>query len=167
MKLSKLTIFCIAALITSIVFNTVFFTVFRYSGIEERLQPYFIDFKKEMSSNGIDLDLDVVFATVSGEFDTEVIAYCNNITSFQKIIRYNPYYFFNSSEESRLATVYHELGHCMFDIDHIDGNEKGLVGEYGNLCPDSLMTTYGDTYNGCFFKYKEYYIKELLTHVKK
>lgn len=59
-------------------------------------------------------------------------------------------------EIDRLSVLYHEMGHCLLNREHLEGT----INFNGKIIPRSLMSA--EHFSGRYFEtYKEYYIQEL------
>lgn len=70
-----------------------------------------------------------------------------------RIIRINTSYFNNYDNDAREQVVYHELGHCLMNLEHNNNIKDG--------CPESIMYFQVFGNGGCYKHRKEYYHQEL------
>lgn len=78
----------------------------------------------------------------------DVMAFCSGTTV---VIMQS--HWETSSELTRESLIYHELGHCVFDLDHDDA-------QYEDGCSKSIMSTYMDS-GWCLTKYRDQLISNL------
>lgn len=128
----------------------------------DKLLQYYEKFKADAFSIGRTLpkkDILIMFGeTRTNEFPLRV-GYCNFLEP--RVVVINKEWFDNAPEENREVLMYHELGHCVLDLDHTtDCNDFFHIVSCNS--PKSLMyPTIG--WKG-YFQNKEWYIQELFSN---
>lgn len=89
----------------------------------------------------------------------QTVAVCRFWGNSSKIIEVKPIYWDRLSKEGREELIFHELGHCEFQVfAHNDKHEL-------NHCPTSIMNSYIFSefeIEQCYIPNKQYYIDELI-----
>lgn len=128
--------------------------------VPSEIETYVRNFEAEGNGQGLDLvidDLEIVYATNLMLNGTEAAGICTYETSESA-----PFIQLDTTSEnwtahasSREVLVYHELGHCILDREHI--NTKLPNGNY-----KSIMKSTGEPIYASFSEFKrDYYIQEL------
>lgn len=88
------------------------------------------------------------------EIEGNTVAICKSWSSGHREIWIESSYWDELGDYGREQLVFHELGHCVFSLDHSNN-------EYSDGCPESIMNeyTFGDTW--CYADYHEDLIDEL------
>lgn len=82
---------------------------------ETRLVDYLKDFKKELETRGILVDYSYLNIRIGDELTQDVLGETFYITGFKRA------WILFKSDYSRV-TVYHELGHALFHLNHVEGD---------------------------------------------
>jgi hypothetical protein len=117
------------------------------------IDPEFVDlvelFEKEQNEN---VDIDISFK----ELDYPTVGLCwwqTRSASRQGIeIEIDPDFWFESSDVKKEELLFHELGHCILNRDHLDEKINYYV-------PKSIMYPY--VFGYAYTKYRSYYVDEL------
>jgi hypothetical protein len=131
--------------------------------IEEEFQPY-IDSFVNLS---VDLNKPIII-------DNLIVRYGNNpdndkylgvcITGLETpIIEINPNYWVNLNESEKEHVMFHELGHCVLNRGHDEG--QLLLEDLGYYIPKSIMYPYIFSSNVYESNY-DYYVNELFYNTK-
>jgi hypothetical protein len=75
-----------------------------------------------------------------------------------RIVNVDPSYWAMISEYQREALIFHELGHCVLNLEHIDQN---MV----DGCPASNMSPEMLT-DACYLAHRAYYARHMLKEIK-
>ncbi len=92
--------------------------------------------------------IEVVFVKDHVEGRNNLIAYCG----YNRMVIVEPWWDI-LDDLQREVTIFHELGHCVFDLDHDDA-------QYEDGCSKSIMSTYMDS-GWCLTKYRDQLISNL------
>lgn len=99
----------------------------------------------------IDVNTPIVFGDV-GEYAGVCYIYSNGYTEIQ--INEKNWSFLTKEQKEQL--IFHELGHCVFGLDHNDNHDNG--------CPESIMRSYmfsPSEIDSCYKPFFDDYIDEL------
>jgi predicted SprT family Zn-dependent metalloprotease len=123
----------------------------------ENIPIYFHDFEpsKVESLNG-----NLTYSATAG---TCTYIASNHIFTF---IRINPIIWRHSSETQKEIIIYHELGHCMFYLEH---NNNNLYDSRYGLMPESIMNENSPVEDGEINYYKDHrseYIEQFKQEIK-
>jgi len=120
---------------------------------DTELIPYFDIFSKEASKRGVSVDYeaariegllqDIPNASVQGQ------CFRNEEKPRKVIIDIN--YWSNANELEKQFIIFHELGHCFLDRDHLDTSEPdglctSIMHSSPNACPFELTTLNREEY---------------------
>lgn len=119
---------------------------------EERLKPYVSKFESEMGTNAQDVSTE--FKEIN---DGQAVGQCWEFNTGEKKILIDPRYWDVATECEREELMYHELGHCALGLDH----NENVIDMGDSQIPESIMYPY----IFCPDKFRNYFIKELKTHV--
>jgi len=90
--------------------------------VDARLQVYFDRFAVEGAARGITVDFSA--AQISGSIENidepNVQGQCIKNSAMSDEIKVNTQFWENSNDLLREFVIFHELGHCFLDRDHID-----------------------------------------------
>jgi hypothetical protein len=92
--------------------------------------PYINSFKQEFNVN---VSVPVIFK----ELDSNKAGVCYVWSDGYREIGINSKFWPNFSEEQKEQLIFHELGHCKFNLNHDDSRLS-----YDNACPNSIMRSY-------------------------
>jgi len=106
------------------------------SVVDTPLQAYFNRFIDEAAIRGLDVTYATsqVDATISDIAEPNVIGQCSWNQTHQHSITLDKNYWSKANELQREFVVFHELGHCVLGLDHVDNTDA-----YGNCT--SIMTS--------------------------
>jgi hypothetical protein len=128
------------------------------SSIPDELIVYFQEFESEAKERNVDIDL--IQLGITAEFENidenQVIGYCSTNSHNLRHISIDQTFWDRAGFYDREMLVFHELGHCALDRDHLDsiflnGICKSIMNS-GRVCPDA--------YN---VENRSYYLDELFT----
>lgn len=119
----------------------------KYEGMDDRVIPYVQRFEQDMKIDLSYSKMSINIAPLKG--DLTGVCYLTE-TGDYKHITLDPIWL-NGSDLSKEETVYHELGHCVYRMGHLD--DKITEPQYGTQIPGSIMNSY--TIGGTWY-YKEY-----------
>lgn len=88
------------------------------------------------------------------------IGQCTRWTSGYKQIRIDPSYWQTASEPARIGLIFHELGHCELNRDHLDTVHYYSGIHIAGDIPDSIMYPY-NFFNYSYEELSDYYFYEL------
>lgn len=112
--------------------------------VDSELIPFFDAFKQEATARGVEID--VSFADLGGDItsinDPRVVGQCFHNTALPNEIKIDAEVWDNSSYLKREYIVFHELGHCYLDRNHLDtkdtkGNCLSMMESGGGACSDN------------------------------
>ena len=109
-------------------------------------------FEQETSVN-------VFVPIIYGGVKNDYAAVCEIYSDGYRLIRVNAYHWDRMQEFGKEELVYHELGHCVLNRDHV--NDFTVVRPQGYSIPNSIMYpyTFGDSF--FYYVYREHYVREL------
>ncbi len=81
-------------------------------------------------------------------------------------IRINHKLWMNYTQYAKEELIFHELGHCLYKLDH-DEEKKTLpvLGKFRE-CPKSLMNSHQSVGNECYSSNRDYYINEMRDKIR-
>jgi hypothetical protein len=134
--------------------------------VDPALAPYLASFERDIGASTAGIS--AAFADTEtqanplGETIGECITWVDDSgTVVARNIQVDAAYWAGASADARLELMYHELGHCALNMQHITTFQ-------GNGCPTSIMYPYefGDAWQGspCFASEMSYYFSELSSH---
>jgi hypothetical protein len=110
------------------------------------VKPYVRSFEEHL---GESVDVDIFF----GDLEYGTVGACYYIF-IREVVIVDQKWWRYASPTSRKQLIYHELGHCVLDKDHVDEIM------HGNGCPVSLMHSYVVS-DSCFNEHEHYYLQDL------
>jgi hypothetical protein len=113
--------------------------------IDDRLLPYFNRFVKEASARGKVITLDNLAGQISEIQENNVVAQCTKFQTKPNLVKVAKEYWQNGTESEKEFYIFHELGHCLLNRDHLDTKDAS-----GNCL--SIMHS---TSTACKFSYSE------------
>jgi hypothetical protein len=113
--------------------------------IDDRLQPYFDKFIIEASQRGKILGLDNLSGSIVEIGGNSIVAQCTQFENNPDEIKVDKTYWSSASESQKEFYIFHELGHCLLNRDHLNATDKN-----GN-CISIMHGTSG----ACKFLYNE------------
>jgi hypothetical protein len=116
---------------------------------------YIIDkFEKDFN---VEVNIPINFS----HLNDDTLGFCNlGLKSNSILISYG--YWGSLSENQKEELIYHELGHCVFKLDH--DNRRFIF----NMCPSSIMNfEIFDEYESkiCYTLFRNYYITDLYSKI--
>jgi len=88
------------------------------------------------------------------------MAMCHSIIGYPLYVQVNTYHWKRLNSQERLILIYHEVGHCSFNIVRHDDRK------FKDGCPSSLMASYFPS-KKCLTRYGyHYYINKFLEDIK-
>jgi hypothetical protein len=87
----------------------------------------------------------------------ETVGECVSWSNGARQINIDPTYWSTLSQDGRIELMYHELGHCALNLQHIN-----TYLQYG--CPTSIMNQFAFGQTQCFSSAMAYYFQELASH---
>lgn len=124
----------------------------QFPGVDKLLWSYFETFEAEATKRGLSVDLAAenilgVFADLSG---THVAGQCTHNYNQPQQITIDVPFWNSASELNREMIVFHELGHCYLDRNHLDASfSNGLcksIMRSGLCCCQDAYTSNNRTY---------------------
>ena len=93
-----------------------------YGFIDDRLKPYFDEFKKEGELRGLNLNLspEVIEAFIQNVISQSVAGQCQRNTDRPSQIILDENVWNQSNDSDKEFLIFHELGHCILNRDHLD-----------------------------------------------
>jgi hypothetical protein len=131
--------------------------------VDPALAPYLSSFEKDVgaSASGINVSFADTETQKNGLGETvgECLLYTdgNSGTVLERDIHIDSGYWATASEDARTEIMYHELGHCALNLQHIFTVKD-------DHCPTSIMYPYVFGDQPCFANEKAYYFRELESH---
>jgi len=91
-------------------------------GVDSRLQEYFDRFAEEGAARGVIVDYDAtpITGTIENIDEENVQGQCISNSARANQLLINTQFWNTSSDLLREFVIFHELGHCYLDRDHID-----------------------------------------------
>jgi hypothetical protein len=89
-------------------------------GIDDRLLPYFNRFIAEATQRGKVLSLDNIEGQIVDIQEKNIVAQCTHYQSRPNLVRLDKDYWNTGSEMDKEFYIFHELGHCLLNRDHLD-----------------------------------------------
>jgi len=123
--------------------------------IDARLLPYFERFESEASARGIEAPITTLVSGKLAEVGGDVVGQCEHYTNSPNVILVDQQYWQNAKEFEKEYLIFHELGHCYLERNHLD--EKNVAGN----CISIMQSGQGNcrmTYN---YSTREAYLDEL------
>ena len=109
--------------------------------IDATLQPYIDDFVVEGAERGLEVDFsqEGLIAQLQAIEEPGVPGQCQQHGSEANELYIDPAFWQVYSEEERTLLIFHELGHCYLDRDHLDvkdadGNCLSIMRSSSNVC---------------------------------
>jgi hypothetical protein len=139
----------------------------KHKGIDPAFEPYISEIIENSQGSLTRKSLENLTMGFEVMEDPE-IGQCNKFTLEIGIAKT---YWAGATEESRLSTVMHEIGHCILNKYHTDVKHEfwhdlpmdlGFIDTSGRLydfCPASIMHPYDISWY-CFVRHKKYYMDE-------
>lgn len=122
--------------------------------IPQEFAPYYESFLLEARNRGVNLYVDDLEITFHALPDPTVGRCTKGSATPVVVIDPTAWQSFTTSDREEL--IFHELGHCLLNRDHIDGT----VTLGGVTIPSSVMSTY-DFPGEIYYAYRDYYLNEL------
>jgi hypothetical protein len=116
---------------------------------------------EETFNQKVDIPIDIVDIPQKEEgYRTLGVCYFFKGPRFLRFILIDKTYWDNATPYQRESTIIHELGHCMFDLEHDDT----MIGDFIFVRPKSIMHPY--TFPQ-YEQHRDYYLKELFSRIPK
>lgn len=119
--------------------------------VDPLLAPYMIKFENDVGVNtsGITAQFAALTAPTVGQ--------CVQYSNGDKVIQIDPIYWATAVLSTREQILYHELGHCAMNLQHI-------VTLDASNCPISIMYPNAFGFLPCYVNNEGYYYTELASH---
>ncbi len=118
--------------------------------------PHLEQFHKEAKANNRLIIIENLTIKFDGKLnDTNILAECEH--AYYPIISFRPSFWDNASEEDRENVMFHELGHCILNLDHDEERIRTINNE---SIAKSIMYPWPLDGN-VYLRYRSYYIIEL------
>jgi len=127
--------------------------------VDQKVETYYNTFKEEFSINPYTIPITIELITkknVGGKCDKYVIPFTDTVIRYAIVIN-REYWESLKDDYCKEQLIYHELGHCLLQLDHDDST----VWKGSYLVPKSIMHP---IHFGCYPFYRDnrdYYINEL------
>lgn len=118
----------------------------------EAFKPFVSSFEQNMSVKN---RVPVVFKNLEGSNIGLCHRYANNVSA--NWIEIDEDYWSYLDDMGKEELIYHELGHCVFGLDHDDSE----ININGNTIEKTIMNSYHFGYRWYYQTYRDYYIDEL------
>lgn len=130
--------------------------------IDNGLKSYYNDFKKQAAFYNVKYRTKLSAIYFSYNLPNNVAGQCS-YSIFVRTLTVNANTWNTLTEEQKAMVVYHELGHCYLQREHIDETQRfNLL--YSKVCPKSIMYPNVDIIQDCLVDNWEYYMLELYTN---
>lgn len=123
--------------------------------LDSELVPYYERFTDVY---GVDSKYVAGWFADTNSHSERAVGICYSYTNGDRRIEIDPTYWANSSDNGKEQLIFHELGHCVFNLDHNDNRLD--IKDYGTI-PASIMNSYAFGEQWYYETFKEYYRKEL------
>jgi len=125
----------------------IFFYDHRSQPTNPLFNSYILRFEQDLKT--VVGDIPITFKYLPSGIAGQCIVYTNGLAE----INVDPFFWITYSEIERTALIYHELVHCKFIVDHVDGS-------LSDGCISSIMNTV-TTDEKCLKKHWKYYVEDL------
>ncbi|MDN5201303.1 hypothetical protein QQ008_08020 [Fulvivirgaceae bacterium BMA10] len=136
-------------------------TPVKFSKVEAPLRPFFQRFEDEAAKRGITVDLTA--EGIVGEIEEisrqHVAGQCSYSFNRPGRVTVDETFWNNSSSLFREFIVFHELGHCYLNRDHLEDAFNNGV------CKSIMRSGTGDCFDAYATNSRDYYIDELFSTV--
>jgi len=132
-----------------------------YPNVDLALEPYFQNFEREALERGLRVDLSAadITGTIEEIHEDDIAGTCSyNRFGLDKEIIIDESFWNRASSFYREYIIFHELGHCYLDRDHLDAClQEGI---WSSLMRSGTIDGCSDYYNQ---QTREYYLDELFS----
>ena len=127
--------------------------------VETALQPYFDSFVEEAAQRGRSIDLTALeIEGIIEEIDGNVIGQCRSNSNLPNVVAIDQSFWNSASQLRREMVIFHELGHCALQRDHLD--TKTITG----TCISIMQSGQGNCRNAYSNSTRAAYLDELFNH---